>query len=70
MKVLIKATHGKLPLPGQRMKFVPDDGLRVDLDGPDGAFWRRRINAGDAVVVKNSEVVAQKPATTAKTKGK
>ena len=70
MKVLIKPTHGKLPLPGQRREFVPDKGMRVDLDGPDGAYWRRRINAGDAKEVKDDKAATAEPAAKAKTKGK
>lgn len=67
MKVLIKPTHGLLPRPGKGQGYVPDKGERVDLYGPNGAYWRRRIAAGDAVVDEDTET---KSAVKAKTKGK
>lgn len=70
MKCLIKPTHGLLPLPGERRKYVSEKGMRVDLDGPDGAYWKRRIAAKDAEVVKDAEASTKETATTAKAKGK
>lgn len=70
MKVLIKATHGLLPFPGERRKYVPEEGIRVDLDGPDGAYWKRRIAAKDAECVDDAKASAKKTAAPAKAKGK
>lgn len=70
MKRLIKPTHGLLPLPGERRKYVPEQGIRVDLDGPDGAYWKRRISAGDAELVNEKSAADKKPAAKAKAKGK
>jgi hypothetical protein len=41
------------------MNIMPSEGMLCDWTGPNGRYWRRRVNCGDCII-KEETVVKRK----------
>jgi hypothetical protein len=60
IQMFIVPAKGKLLRNPESKEIIPDSGSIVPKIGPEGRYWRRRINQGDAVEVpKASQAEAE-----------
>ena len=58
MKTVVAGPHGPVPRGDNSRRYIGDEPVEVDLQGPHGAYYARRMMFGDLVEVSGEQAAA------------